>query len=63
MIKVIDEVGKITKVSNNIPNVLGYASHSLVGLSINELIPLSIREIHDSILNNFVANVTSETMR
>lgn len=35
VINVLDEVGKISKVSNNMQNVLGYTSHSLIGLSIN----------------------------
>lgn len=35
VLNVLDEVGKISRVSNNLPNVLGYTSNSLIGLSIN----------------------------
>lgn len=34
-INILDEVGKIAKVSKNIPAVLGYSPRDLLGLSIN----------------------------
>jgi len=63
VVNISDEIGKITKVSNNMPNVLGYSSHTLIGMSINGLIPLTIREIHDDIVKNFINNFSSEVMR
>lgn len=63
VVNVLDEVGKITKVSKNIPHVLGYTAYSLVGLSINELIPFTIRNVHDDILRKFVSNFTSDVLR
>lgn len=44
VLNVLDQVGKITNVSNNMPNLLGYMASSLIGLSINELIPLTVRK-------------------
>lgn len=49
-LNILDEPGKITKVSKNIPAVLGYSSIELLGKSINEIIPFTIQPFHDEIL-------------
>jgi PAS domain S-box-containing protein len=46
-LSLLEDVGKITRVSKNIKQVLGYTSGDLVGLSINELMPFSIRPFHN----------------
>jgi hypothetical protein len=47
-------MGKIVKISKNLPGVLGFIPSNLIGLSINEIIPFSIKPHHDASLLNFI---------
>jgi light-regulated signal transduction histidine kinase (bacteriophytochrome) len=40
-------MGKVIKISKNLPSVLGYEPNNLIGLSINEIIPFSVKPFHD----------------
>ncbi len=62
-INILDEVGKIVKVSKNLPSVLGYAPHNLIGLSINEIIPFSIKPHHEENLIRFIEHYSKKSMR
>lgn len=42
-INILEEIGKVVKISKNLPAVLGYEPTNLLGLSINEIIPFSIK--------------------
>jgi hypothetical protein len=46
-INILDEPGKITRVSKNLPAVLGHSPSDLLGKSINEIIPFTIQPFHD----------------
>ena len=46
-INILDETGRITKVSKNLSAVLGHSPSDLLGKSINEIIPFSIQPNHD----------------
>ncbi len=50
----LEEVGKIVKVSKNLPGVLGFLPSNLIGLSINEILPFSIKPHHDAALLSFI---------
>jgi transcriptional regulator with PAS, ATPase and Fis domain len=54
LINILDEPGKINKISKNLPAVLGYSPDDLLGKSINEIIPFSIQPFHDEILLKFM---------
>lgn len=59
----MEEIGKITQITNNIKNVLGYKSHHLLNLPINGLMPYTIRDIHDEVLKKFIHNFDCRTQR
>ena len=62
-LNVLEDVGKISRVSKNIPAVLGYSSSELLGISINEILPEGLRKYHDSMLNRFVETYSGGTKR
>jgi PAS domain S-box-containing protein len=62
-INILDETGRITKVSKNLPAVLGHSPSDLLGKSINEIIPFTIQPFHDDILIKFVERYSKKTMR
>lgn len=53
-INILEEVGKIVRISKNLPGVLGFLPSNLVGLSVNEIIPFSIKPFHDAGLVRFI---------
>ena len=53
-INILEELGKVVKISKNLPTVLGYESSNLLGLSINEIIPFSVKKYHDENLLDFI---------
>lgn len=53
-INALDEVGKVTKVSNNIVDILGYNAHHLIGSSICEIIPHSLRATHTNSILRYI---------
>lgn len=59
----MEEIGKITQMTNNITGILGYKSHHLINLPINGLMPFTIREIHDEMLTGFIKNFDCSTQR
>ena len=46
-INILDEPGKITRVSKNLSAVLGHLPSDLLGKKINEIIPFTIQPFHD----------------
>jgi hypothetical protein len=56
-------MGKMTRISKNLPEVLGYEPCNLLGLSINEIIPFSIKPHHDSRILNFLEHYSSKPLR
>lgn len=50
----MEELGKVVKISKNLPTVLGYEPANLLGLSINEIIPFSVKNYHDENLLEFI---------
>ena len=62
-INILDEPGKITRVSKNLPAVLGHSPSDLLGRSINEIIPFTIQPFHDEILIKFAQKYSKKTMR
>lgn len=60
---VLEDVGKITKVSKNIKEVLGYSSFDLIGLNINELMPFSLRAQHNEVILNFIKKYSKKTFK
>ena len=59
-INVLEELGKVVKISKNLPSVLGYEPANLLGLSINEIIPISVKEYHDENLLDFIDRFSSK---
>jgi hypothetical protein len=57
-VNILEEMGKIVRISKNLPGVLGFIPSNLIGLSINEIIPFSIKPHHDAALLNFIENYT-----
>jgi hypothetical protein len=53
-VNVLDEMSKIVKTSKNLGEVLGYDPRDLIGVSINEIMPFSLREFHEQHLTSFV---------
>lgn len=59
-INILEEIGKIVKISKNLPTVLGYEPNNLLGLSINEIIPFSIKECHDQNILDFLETYSTK---
>ena len=59
-LNILEQIGKIMSISKNLPSVLGYQTSNLQGLSINEIIPLSIKPFHDEHLTIFTKTVSSK---
>lgn len=62
-LNILDEPGKITRVSKNLPAVLGHSASELVGKSINDIIPFTIQPFHDDILINFTQQYSKKKIR
>jgi hypothetical protein len=60
-INILEEIGKVVKISKNLPAVLGYEPTNLLGLSINEIIPMAVKVHHDQNLLDFIDRYSSKT--
>jgi light-regulated signal transduction histidine kinase (bacteriophytochrome) len=62
-LNILEELGKVVKISKNLPSVLGYEPTNLLGLSINEIIPFSVKSYHDESLLNFIEHYSNKGKR
>ncbi len=58
----VDGRGKIVFSNTKSENIFGYGEHELIGLSVNCLVPDKLREIHESIRDEFVNSSSSHAM-
>jgi PAS domain S-box-containing protein len=60
---VVDEAGTITLVNTHVETLFGYASHELVGRSVEVLVPLASRDAHTRMRDGYSGDVAGERRR